>query len=63
MSVLKGTDNIKHRLKRCVLSPDRTVNEILQVQASCGGYNTRIVCTFKTGLSVKTHIPIIIHVN
>ena len=41
--VLTGTDNVsgekvKHRLKRCVLSPARTVSEILQAQASRGGY-------------------------
>ena len=41
--VFTGTDNVsgervKHRLKRCVLSPARTVSEILQAQVSRGGY-------------------------
>ena len=41
--VFTGADNasgerVKYRLKRYVLSPTRTVSEILQVQASHEGY-------------------------
>ena len=41
--VFTATDNVsgervKHRLKRCELFPARTVCEILQAQASLGGY-------------------------
>ena len=41
--IFTGTDNVsgervKHRLKRCELSPARTVSEILQAQASRGSY-------------------------